>query len=55
MTEPIDRISGARETGRKNVPDLRVKQEKHPRHMDENEEDCIDISEEAREKAAGEK
>ena len=55
MTEPLARISTTKETGKKNAPDIRLKHEKNPRHAEATEEDSIDISEEARERAAGRK
>jgi len=55
MTDPVERISPARETGKKNATDSRLKHDKHPGHPDEAEHDSIDISEEAREWAAGKK
>jgi hypothetical protein len=55
MTDPLERISPTRETGKKNAADSRLKHEKHPHHVDETETDSVDISEEAREKAAGKK
>jgi hypothetical protein len=55
MTEPLSRISGAKETSKKNASDSALKHTKSPRHADEVEEDSIDISEEARERAAGKK
>lgn len=55
MTEPVTGISRTREPGKKNAPDAGLKHEKSPRHTDETEEDSIDISEEARERAAGRK
>jgi hypothetical protein len=53
MTEPVTGIDKARVTGKKNAPDTRLKHEKAPRHTDETGEDSIDISEEARDRAAG--
>ena len=55
MTEALARISRTKETGNKKAPDTDQKHEKHPRHVDESGEDSIDISEEARERAAGKK
>lgn len=55
MTEPVSRISSTRETGGKKASDALLKHGKNTRHPDENEEDSIDISEEARERAAGRK
>ncbi len=53
MTDPVERISPARETGKKNATDSRLKHDKHLHHPYETEEDSVDISEEARERAAG--
>jgi hypothetical protein len=53
MTETLKEISRVRETGKKKVPDEFLKHEKHPRHPDESEGDSVDISEEARDRAAG--
>ena len=55
MTEPLAKISTIKETGKKNAPDSRLKHEKSPRHAEETGEDSIDISEEARERAADRK
>jgi hypothetical protein len=55
MTDPLTRISTIRETGKKKAPDKRLKYEKSPQHVDETEGDSVDISEEARERAAGKK
>ena len=53
MTDPLARISIIQETGKKKEHDTRLKRDKYPRHAEETEEDSIDISNEAREKAAG--
>lgn len=53
MTDPLTRISTIQETGKKKEHDARLKHDKYPRHAEESEEDSIDISKEAREKAAG--
>jgi hypothetical protein len=55
MTEPVSEISRVKETGKKKVPDARLKHEKHPQLPDEPGEDSVDISEEARDRAAGKK
>lgn len=55
MTEPLSKISSTKEPGKKNAPDALVRHEKKPRHEDESESDSIDISEEARDRAAGNK
>jgi hypothetical protein len=53
MTEPLTKVSSIKETGKKNSQGTRLKHEKKPRHVDDTEDDRIDISEEARERAAG--
>lgn len=53
MTEPLTKISSIQETGKKKAHDNSLKHDKYLRHSEETEEDSIDISEEAREKAAG--
>jgi len=53
MTEPLSRISTIKEAGKKNAPDTRLKHEKITRHAEETDEDCVEISEEARERSAG--
>ena len=53
MTDPVERISPAREPGKKNATDSRLKHKKEHHHPEEAGEDSIDISEEARERAAG--
>jgi hypothetical protein len=55
MTEALSKISRAKETGKKNASDFGMKQGKVPKHAEERGKDCIDISEEARERAAGKK
>jgi hypothetical protein len=55
MTEPVTGIDKTRVAGKKNTPEALLKHEKKPRHADETDDDCIDISEEARERAAGRK
>jgi hypothetical protein len=55
MTDPITGISSTMEPGKKNSVDRFRKHEKNPGQVDENEEDSVDISEEARERAAGRK
>jgi hypothetical protein len=53
LTEPVSGISTIKEPGKKKAPDTLLKHEKSPRHTEEAEEDSVDISDEAREKAAG--
>lgn len=53
MTEPLTRISTTKETGKKHAPDTPLKHDKHTQHSGETEEDSVDISEEARERATG--
>jgi vacuolar-type H+-ATPase subunit H len=55
MTEAVSEISRVKETGKKKVSDARQKYEKLPQHPDEPGEDSVDISEEARDRAAGKK
>ena len=55
MTEPVAGIDKARAAGKKNAPVVRSKHAKNPRNSDETGEDSIDISEEARDRAAGRK
>jgi hypothetical protein len=55
MTEAVSEISRVKETGKKKVPDAHTKHEKHPQHPDEPGEDSVEISEEARDRAAGKK
>jgi len=55
MTEPLSRVSTIKETGKKKAPDTRLKHEKNTRHAQETDEDCVEISEEARERSAGKK
>ena len=55
MTEPVTIISTTRETVKKNAANARRTHEKHQRHVDETGQDSVDISEEARDRAAGRK
>ena len=55
MTEAVTGISTTREPGKKKAADTRLKHDKNQRHADETAEDSVDISEEARERAAGKK
>jgi hypothetical protein len=55
MTEPVTRISATRETSKKNAAETPLKHEKSPHHVEENEEDSVEISKEARERASGRK
>lgn len=55
MTDPVERISPARETGKKNAADTRLKHGKPVRQLDDAESDSVDISEEARDRATGKK
>ncbi len=55
MTERVAEISRSKAPGKKNATDTPLKHEKSPRHTDEAEHDSIDISEEARDRAAGRK
>lgn len=53
MTEPLSEISRIKEAGRKNSRADNLKHEKLKRHPEEAEDDCVDISEEARNRASG--
>ena len=55
MTERVAEISRSKAPGKKNATETRLKHEKYPPHANEAEHDSIDISEEARERAAGRK
>lgn len=55
MTEPLSEISRIKETGRKSSRTDNLKHEKLKRHPEEAEDDCVDISEEARNRATGKK
>ncbi len=56
MTEPVEGISRAREVAEKIRRDKnRPGNEKHAEHHEVNEDDNIDISREARDRAAGRK
>ncbi|HEY4743717.1 MAG TPA: hypothetical protein VIH45_03605 [Desulfuromonadaceae bacterium] len=48
MTEPVTGISGVRETGRKEARSGGGARTRGERHHREEEDDCVDISEEAR-------
>jgi hypothetical protein len=54
MTEPVEGISRAKEVAEKNKRDPgRLQREKHSGHQEAADDDSIDISDEARERAAG--
>lgn len=53
MTDPVDRISGTKELDRNTPRGGRFKGEKPKRHHGETEDDSVEISEEARERASG--
>ena len=53
MTEPLSKISRIKEAGRKKSHPDNLKHEKLKRHPDEAEDDSVDISEEARNRASG--
>jgi hypothetical protein len=56
MTEPVEGISRVREIAEKNKREKdRLQQEKHAGHHNATEDDSIDISDEARDRAAGRK
>lgn len=53
MTNPVNRVSVARETERKTGRDLTIKGERTKRFAAGGENDSVDISQEARERANG--
>lgn len=53
MTEPLNKISRVKETGRNNSRTDNPKHEKLKRHQEETDDDCVDISEEAHNRATG--
>jgi len=55
MTEPINKTSAIQEAGKKKASEPLLRHENKHRHSDEAEEDSIEISDEARERAAGKK
>jgi hypothetical protein len=55
VTERINKTSAIQEAGKKKASTPLLKHEKKYRHPDETEEDSIEISDEARERAAGKK
>lgn len=55
MTDPLERIRATKETSKRTAPDMLLKHGKHAHLRDDIEEDSVDISEEARERAAGKK
>ena len=55
MTEPVDKISRAQETASKKTRLAITRSDHAQHHPDEQADDCVDISEEARERASGRK
>ena len=53
MTEPLNKISGIKETSRNSSRGGLLKREKGKGHPEEAEDDNVDISAEARKRAAG--
>jgi len=53
MTDPLSEISRTKEAGRKISRTGSLKHEKLKRHPEEAEDDCVDISDEARSSASG--
>ena len=55
MTDPVNKIGGAKAVGGKNLQENIFKGEKRKRKTESAENDNIDISEEARDRASGKK
>jgi len=55
MTDPVNKVDGVKETSRKNSRDGLFRGDKHRHHTEQLENDNVDISEEARDKASGKK
>ncbi len=55
MTDPVNKIDGVKETSRKNGRNGLFRGDKHRHHTEQPENDNVDISEEARDKASGKK
>jgi hypothetical protein len=55
MTDPVNKVDGVKETSRKNSRDELFGSNKHRHHSEQLENDNVDISEEARDKASGKK
>ena len=55
MTEPLKEISSIKEAGRKGSREGILKHGGLKRHPEETEDDIVDISEEARDRASGKK
>jgi len=53
VTEPLSEISRVKETGRNGSRSGNPRHEKLKRQPDDAEDDCVDISEEARSRASG--
>jgi hypothetical protein len=56
MSDPVEKLDFIRGVGRRGAGGASFKHEKKVKHgHDEEEDDCVDISEEARERASGKK
>lgn len=55
MTDAIIEISGARIVGRDDKQEHAPKRDKEKRRQQQQKDDCIDISKEARDRASGKK
>jgi len=55
MTDPVNKVDGVKVTGRKNSRDGIFRGDKHKHHSEQLENDNVDISEEARDRASGKK
>lgn len=55
MTDPVNKIDNIKETSRKNSRDGIFRGDKHKHHSEQPENDNVDISEEARDRASGKK
>lgn len=55
MTDSVNKVDSVKETGRKNSRDGIFRGDKHKHHPEHAENDNVDISEEARDRASGKK
>lgn len=55
MTDPVNRITGAKETNRKSSQEGLFKSDRRKQKTEHAEDDSVDISQEARDKASGKK
>jgi hypothetical protein len=53
MTEPVSKIGATKETGRKNRQEEYLRHDQTRHHPEQRENDSVDISEEARDRASG--